>query len=65
MIHVRFRTTPEAPWVHVELPDDKLEAVLRRASERIFPGPEDAAVEEETEHRFQAVMDKRVKKGEK
>ena len=56
MIHVRFRTTPEAPWVHVIWPEDKLEAVLRRASERIYLGPVDVKAEAESEARYQAVM---------
>ena len=62
MIQVRYRPSLEMPWIRVELPDDKLEAVLRRAGERIFPGPEDPAVEAETERRFQAIMAAREKR---
>ena len=34
MIHVRFRTAPDVPWVRVDLDDARLEDVLIRAADR-------------------------------
>ena len=56
MISVRFRPALDMPWVRVDIPDEKLHAVLVRAAERVFPGPVDPKLEAESEKRFQAVM---------
>ena len=62
MIQVRFRPAPDVPWIRVDVPDEKLEAVLRRAGERIFPGPVNPALEAESEMRWRDVMTERARR---
>ena len=62
MIHVRYRPAPDVPWIRVDLPDERLEAVLKRAGERIFPWPVDPKLESESEMRWKAVMAERAKR---
>ena len=62
MIRVRFRPALDMPWVRVEIPDEKLYAVLVRAAERVFPGPVNPALEAEFEMRWRDVMAERAKR---
>ena len=62
MIHVRFRPAADLPWVRVDVPDDRLEAVLKRAGERVFPGPVDPKLESESEMRWRDVMAERARR---
>lgn len=51
MIRVTFRPNAAAV-IDVEVPDSKLEAVLIRAAERVFPGPVDPKAEAASESRY-------------
>ena len=55
MIQVRFQPPPDVP-------DDKLEAVLKRAGKRVFPGAVDPKREAESEKKFEKIMQARRNK---
>ena len=64
MISVRFRPAPDLPWVRVDLPDERLEAVLMRAGERCSFQLEGEALRQRNA-RHDAAMAERAKREKK
>ena len=62
MIHVRFQPAADLPWVRVDVPDDRLEAVLKRAGERVFPGPVDPELVAAREKAWQDLVAERARR---